>query len=307
MAFKLEPGRPVGAELVRAIREQLGEAIAANRARRASVHVRVHEGRTTCKRARAALALLRDQDRRACRREDRALAHAARTLGALRDAETAPACLRAVLEHHGPALPRRKFTPLVRALDAHRRATLPPRPEIQRTLARFAARLKASERRLAELEPGDDIAGMIDGLKRSYRRGRAGLAEAASRGGATAFHEWRKAVKAYSYQCRLLRAAWPPAMKELCDELKALGAMLGDEHDLTVLRKLLRALRRKEKLAGDDELVRATLGLIEARRDALRTHAIPLGERLFADRPRAVAERMMQWWRVAQDQPELTG
>ena len=63
------------------------------------------------------------------------------------------------------------------------------------------------------------------------RRGRPATAED--------FHAWRKATKDLWYAVRLFEPAWPGPLDALAAELHALSQLLGDEHDLTVLRGAL--------------------------------------------------------------------
>lgn len=81
-------------------------------------------------------------------------------------------------------------------------------------------------------------------------------------------------------------------MKEVGVGLKTLTSLLGDEHNLTVLRNELRRLRKKSRLDISEDLFAATVGLVERRREELHREAIPLGERIFSDRPRAMAARI---------------
>lgn len=305
MSFRLDPTQHTGSEIVRAARDQLGEAMKGVGNRRKPIAGRVHLARTRCKKTRAALRLLRAQDRARFRAENGALGSAARKLSKLRDADATIACLEALLTHYAGEMPRRKFSPVIRALEKERKRTIPNKADIEEALTRFAHRLAASDTRLAHWEPEDDTERMMADHRRTYRRARAGLRGAKELGTATAFHEWRKAVKAYSYQCRLLRAAWQPAMKEFCVGVRTLASLLGDEHDLTVLREELRRLRKKCRLDVPEDLFAATVGLVERRREELRREAIPLGERIFADRPRALAARISEWWRVAREQPTV--
>jgi CHAD domain-containing protein len=207
----------------------------------------------------------------------------------------------AVLKHY--AIPPQKFRAVRAALVAHRRAVTPTRVEIERTLHTFVLRLRKVVQRLDGWESDADFPAIAADFGRTYRRARRALQAIEAKPTARFFHEWRKATKAYFYQCRLLRTLWPPAMKELGDELKQLASILGDEHDLTVLRDRLRQLSRKDKLEIDDDTRTGILGLIATRRSELRAEAIPLGERLFADKPRVVATRVTRWWRVAQEHP----
>jgi CHAD domain-containing protein len=304
MAFKLDPTGAISGEIIRVAREQLAEAAKYVRRRNEPIADRIHAGRTTCKKVRAALKLLRRQQRVMYRGENRSLRDAARKLSRLRDAETTLLACRTFLESCTPG-EKRKFAPLERALTARRRAALSPRSAAERTLSRFAEQLEKAEVRVGCWELKEDLAAVVADHRRAYKRARAGLTGIQELGTATAFHEWRKVVKTYSYQCRLLRAAWPPAMKELRDELKQLGALLGDEHDLTILRKTLKRLHRKHALKIDDDTLAQALAAIEARRAALRDEAIPLGQRLFVDRPRVIAARLAQWWQIAQQEAAM--
>lgn len=303
MSFRLDPTQHIGAEIVRAARDQLAEAMKGVRNRRKPLTERVHLARTRCKKARAALRLLRAQDRARFREENGALGSAARKLSELRDTDIMVVCFDALLKHYAGEAPRRKFSPVVRALQEEQKRTMPEKADIEDALTRFAHRIDASDTRLAQWEPEDDMERVVADHRRTYRRARAGLHGAKELGTATAFHEWRKAAKAYYYQCRLLRAAWQPAMKEVCVSVKTLASLLGDEHDLTVLRNELRRLRTKSRLGVSEELFAATVELVARRREELRREAIPLGERIFCERPRALAARMAEWWRVAREQP----
>jgi CHAD domain-containing protein len=303
MSFQLDPTQHTGGEIVRVAREQIGNAVKSVSNRRKTLSERVHLARTRCKKTRAALRLLRNLDRERFREENRALASAARKLSQLRDADAMLACLAALLKHATTGMQRRKFAPVTRALHADRKRATAKKADAETALRRFAARLGQSNARLTNWAPSDDAESMIADHRRTYRRARAGLEAAKELGTATAFHEWRKATKTYYYQCRLLRAAWPPAMKEVRVEVKALARVLGDEHDLTVLRNELRRLRRKARLNVQGDVFTATIVLVEDRREELRREALSLGERIFAERPRALAARIAKWWRIACDQP----
>lgn len=302
MAFALDPRYPAGNETIRAAREMLAESGHAARRREATPGVRIHGARTAAKRARSAVKLLRGTDRAEYREENRRLRAALLTLSELRDADATPASLQDLVRHYQRALPPGKFDPLMRAFRASSGSTAESRKLAEAALAEFLALLEEVDARLSRWIPNSDPAVILDEHRRAYRRARAGLTGAKELGTAKAFHAWRKAVKVYLHQCQLLREAWPPVMKAQRKELKHLNRILGDEHDLSVLRKDLRQRRAKGGLdIVDEETFATAIQLIEARREELRAVALPLGERLFADRPRAVMARMSQWWRVAQE------
>ena len=81
----------------------------------------------------------------------------------------------------------------------------------------------------------------------------------------------------------------------MSDQAHKLSELLGDHHDLSVLAF---DLRDRPGLAGGGEGSAAIVGLIEARQEELLEAAIPIGERLYADRPKAFVERLGAYWRA---------
>ena len=89
-------------------------------------------------------------------------------------------------------------------------------------------------------------------------------------------------------------------MKELVKELDGLADLLGQEHDLSVLRRKLRRFYRKGELAVNNQTFAVVLNLVEDRRRDLRTETIRIGQRLFAEKPRSLARRLSRWWKLAE-------
>lgn len=108
-------------------------------------------------------------------------------------------------------------------------------------------------------------------------------------------HEWRKRVKYHWYHCRLMRLAWPEAMKVRADALDALGDDLGTDHDLVVLIETLRA--------EATDIAPAALGAVQAlaatRSRKLRADALKRAPRLFAETPKALSRRLSAQWSLA--------
>ena len=136
-----------------------------------------------------------------------------------------------------------------------------------------------------------------DGLLRTYRRGRKALRIAYETPTAENFHEWRKRVKYHWYHLRLLRELWPAPMKPLAAEAKRLADLLGDDHDLAVLRE---TLVRDADTFGSASLIEALRALGKRRQDQLRTESKPLGWRLFAEKPGDFSRRMQRYWCAAE-------
>jgi CHAD domain-containing protein len=127
----------------------------------------------------------------------------------------------------------------------------------------------------------DDWEAVGPGLRRVYRQGRNRMADAAAAGTAEARHEWRKRAKYLWYQLRILEPAWPAALSGMVGEADRLSDLLGEEHDLAVLRARLGSLTAGAEGAAIDELC----ARIDRRAKGLQTQAFSLGQRLYAERP----------------------
>lgn len=102
-------------------------------------------------------------------------------------------------------------------------------------------------------------------------------------------HEWRKRTKDLWYQLRILRNAWPPVIYETAEQAHDLADLLGDHHDLAVLAEDLTA----REIAGDRD---AAKDLIDRRQGELLKCAFEVGERLFAEKPKAFGTRFEAYW-----------
>ena len=111
-------------------------------------------------------------------------------------------------------------------------------------------------------------------------------------------HDWRKRAKDLWYHLRLLKPFSPAIIGGHADEAHRLADLLGDDHDLALLRETL--------LGGGGEVpvdVEAVIGLIEHRRDQLQAEAMQVGERLYAERPKAFRRRMHRYWKATRRGP----
>jgi CHAD domain-containing protein len=284
VAYSLDPGESLGDGLRRVVVE---------RARAAAAHLReeeeparaVHEARKRSKEARAALRLLRGSlGAEADRAARDALRSAARRLAPARDAEATAATLEKL--RHAQRLLRRERLPAEEALAARRRAAA------ERLTAGFRDEVAAVFEGAAAALPEVAYAGgdAVEGaLARLYRRGRRAMRAARTSGGEDDYHRWRHDAKDLWYAVRLFEAAWPGPLAALAEELRSLSLLLGEEHDLTVLRTTL--------AATEPPLLTSRLARAIARRQRrLRQEAQGAGERLWAERPQAFAARIRTYW-----------
>jgi CHAD domain-containing protein len=155
-------------------------------------------------------------------------------------------------------------------------------------------------RRIEEAKPaiadwaleGEEFELIEDGLRRSYRRGRKRFAETAPSPTAEHVHEWRKRVKDLWYHLRLVRGARPGALGKAAGRAHELSDLLGDHHDLEVLRD---DAARRRGVVGSEDL--ATLDhLVERRQGELLGAARALADKLYDRKPKRFVGRIGEYW-----------
>lgn len=282
--YALSPGSPPGDEVrriigeeARFIKDQLQSAL--------DREVAVHQSRKSIKRLRALLRLVRPgvaED--AFRQSNVSLRDAGRRLAPIRDATVR----RQLMEQLSEEVAEEDLSDL-RAVVA---AAAEPVNWIEATrdvIASLERLMQDSESwGLAAL----DDASLAGGMRRVYRRGRAELLAAQSAGveAGEAWHEWRKRVKYLWHHVQLFTPAWPELLLPTAEALHALSDALGDRHDLDILVDVV------EDAGVATEILRLEL---DGRRVTLTNEAIALGSRLYAERSRAFAGRIYQYWRAA--------
>jgi CHAD domain-containing protein len=164
--------------------------------------------------------------------------------------------------------------------------------------------LRRERKRLARWLPrGDGWWVLGSGVCAGYKRARRRMAAAYETPSGLTFHAWRRAVKAHRFQVRVLRQVWPAELSARVEQLQRLGELLGQEHDLTVLAQ---TLADERSCFADDRDCARILALLERRRGELRAQARPLGERLFAERPRDLRRRLGHYLRAFRAEPPGT-
>jgi CHAD domain-containing protein len=122
-----------------------------------------------------------------------------------------------------------------------------------------------------------------------YRRGQRALAKAIDDPEPENFHAWRKRVKDLWYELRILQPLNRRVLEEMARDAEVLGELLGSEHDLEFLRARLERENGDEALS--DELAKLQK-LITKRCKRLRSDALELGRRFYAEPSKAFAKRI---------------
>ncbi len=290
MSYRLTWDESVADGVRRIAREQASEAIAAAGDRERPIAGRVHAARTRCKKLRGLLRLVGPRLGETFGRENAALRDAARPLSDARDAVVTVAAFDALVTTTKDA-DRREAAAVRGWLSGRCAAEADGSIEVR--LGPFADALWLFRERIADWPiKKDGFPTIREGLTDVYREGRRAMRKAFDTEDPIHLHEWRKRGKDHWYQVRLLRDVWKPVMDARRKELDRLADLLGDDHDLFVLRETL----------ADDAPPPADpgpfLALLEARREDLRSEVRPLGRRIYAEEPRAFRKRMRGYWQA---------
>ena len=261
-------------------------------------HETVHEVRKRCKEVRAACRLVRPV-LPTYSEENAHYRDAARRISDIRDAhaaiETFDDHLRPAAEDDG-ALDATALDGIRETL-VERRDELAATQDIEERLANVRADLVEGRDRVPDLpiatEGYDAVAG---GLRKSYKRARNRMAEAYEDPEFERFHEWRKRIKYHRYHSRLLRRDWDGAMKARPAELKELSDVIGHENDLAEFAMMMHDEELFEP-ATRAHLDQLTTGL----RSVYHRQGRPVGERLFAEHPDRLVERIGAYWEATHE------
>ena len=259
----------------------------------------IHEARKATKRLRALVRLVRrDLGDEVYLLENQCYRAAGQRLSGLRDATVLVETLDRLVECLGKDVPKSRFARVRMWLVERRDRAYGQTDSINRAVQEVVADLAQARERLEHWNlQREGWGGIRVGVQRIYARGRRDFAAAYALPSDEAFHDWRKQVKYLWYYTQILENVWPPVMQSLTEELDQLGELLGQDHDLAVLRTTVLA---EFPRAG----ATATLMALERRigevRSRMQGQARLLGERIYVERPREFTRRLRGYWRVWQ-------
>ena len=259
----------------------------------------VHEARKDLKKARSAIRLARGGiGGKRYRKANRGLRDAGRALSGTRDADVRSETLRRLRDTFSDELSVATATAIEAAIEEAERAAGAGAGggDPSEVAARAASEIERVGAAVARWELSTDGWKLVGpGLERGYRRGRLEFRRVLDGPTPEAVHAWRKRAKDLWYHLRLVRRSWPVVLEATIAEVHELTDLLGDHHDLTALRDHLRSRAIGPADADRDAEI---MELIERRQEQLAEQAIPLGERLYAEKPSAFAARNAGYWRA---------
>lgn len=303
MGYCVKARRKPEAEITRLLEEQVARAEAAIGSSSALPAERARQARVACKKIRGVLRLIRHHDLDTAKQWERLFRQAARTLSEVRESGAVLSTFERVQSEVNGKVNGRSLYVARRALSSE---TAESRTEDTRVAVAFKAFSRALDRGSSRLRKGTllhsaesaTLDWAANGFERGYAQARRSFKQALQQPSAATLHRWRKRAKIHAFHCALLQAAWPAMMEPWHEALKQLGASLGYERDLGLLRDRIHESLTAQ--AESDARVHSLLKWIEHRRVILRKEAFSLGARLFAEKPKVVTRRVAGWWLASQ-------
>jgi len=288
---RFDPAAPLADEVRSAAHALAAEAAEALRAGGAPGRA-VHIARRRCKQTRALVRMIeRPLGRSRAAHENTTLREIGRRLSGMRDADAVVATAERIA-HRRPAL-RPMLEPFNARLQARRDELWIAFAERDRVwvLAELDAfALRADRWPLEEL----GWSSAVDGIARSFRRGRDSARAVAHGGSSADVHELRKRTKDVRYQIELVRDLWRPVLGGTAEGLRELVDELGVFQDLRLLDDAVRT--DGDPSWSDDDRASFAARIHERLADS-RRRAERLAGKVYAEEPKAFARRLRTYAR----------
>ena len=299
MEYRLKQGESAPEGVRRMAAEQLDRALGYLGCQDGERDKHIHEARKATKRLRALVRLVRrDLGDEVYALENQCYRDAGQRLSGLRDATVLVETLDRLVESLGEDVPQSRFARIRTWLVERRDRAYGQADSIDRAVQEVIADLAQARERLEHWNlQHQGWGGIRVGLRRIYARGWRDFAGAYALPSDEAFHDWRKQVKYLWYHTQILENIWPSVMRAQAAKLDQLGELLGQDHDLAVLRT---TVLTEFPRAGATATLRALERRIDGVRSRMQARARLLAERIYLERPREFSRRLGGYWRVWQ-------
>ena len=297
MAFQLERDESVPDGIQRLILEEVENIATQLTGPTIDRDLGVHEARKSCKRVRAALRLVRDEIgknkfiKENCRYRD-----IARKLASERDSWVKIEVMDRLIPRDDNTLPNGAFVNfrnrLVQDYDATCRRERGDKTKIPMVLESIQESTKLL-RNLPIKNKGFSL--IRSGLRRTYARGQSGMLDSDLNPVPENFHEWRKRVKYLWHQIEILFNLKPEELGELAIRLHILADILGDHHDLVILKET--AFEYSEEFKDEREMM-IFVNSIDSKRLDLENQAKFLGRQLYDRSAKDFCDDLEKYWLI---------
>ncbi|MBD2231282.1 CHAD domain-containing protein [Phormidium tenue] len=256
----------------------------------------IHNTRKRLKKGRSLLRLVRKSiGEKTYRRENDQLRRIGQALAPARDGAVYQKTLADLINVYGVSLENKGISELKDSLTNLYKSELKALLERDNAIAPILVDLEASQARLSQLTLHQTGWKAISkSLEHIYRQGQDRFHAAYKDGSDEAFHDWRKRAKDLWYNSCLLKQIWPPVMEALGSEAQYLSELLGDGHDIAVLKHFLQHC--PSEVALSDTPSQVLVPLLVHRQDKLHRQAKNLGNKLYSEKPKTFIKRIHSYW-----------
>lgn len=270
--------------------QELGEGI------RANPEQAIHSTRKRLKKGRSLLRLVRhSMGEKTYQRENNQLRTIGQALASARDGAVYQKTLDNLIKTYGISIENKGLAELQDSLADLYQSQLKVLSDRDHAIAPILANLEASKVRLSQLTLHQrGWKAISKSLEKIYSQGRDRFHRAYKNGSDEAFHEWRKRVKDLWYDSCLLKQVWPSVMDAFGSEAHLLSELLGDDHDIAMLRHFLQ--NPPPKIVISETLLTVLMPLLAHRQEKLRWQAKNLGKKLYVEKPKPFIRRIYSYW-----------
>lgn len=288
--YRLKPDEAAGKGMKRIALRQIKRALEELEQARSGDEKRVHDLRKRFKRLRAALRLVRDDiGKRKYRSRNSDFRNAAHAFNDVRDARVLVDSLGRLAEH-SDELPGEVLGRFRELLEGRAREAFDRARDADQTFESVEEMLKRGRRKIGDWRvDAGDWRELGAGLERVYRQSFQGFAAATISQSTENLHEWRKRAKYFWHGLQIVETVWPEGMAEFGDDVHELTNLLGDDHDLAMLQRVVDEAGDVMGAQRDSEAVSHA---IAKRRVALQSEAIETGRRVFREDSSAIKRRI---------------
>jgi len=296
MSFELKRDAPIPKQIRRLAYKRIDKALRVLGRNTLSLNdPAIHTARRRFKEIRGTLRLVRDElGEKTFQRENRTYRDAGRPLSMVRDAKVLLDSLDGLIEHfHGRVKPQH-LSPLRRSLLAKRRNIRKRVLQKDHAVSQIVEDLREAKKRVKDWPLKKRGWKAIEGgICRVYKEARQAMKSATAKNSDENLHEWRKRTKDLRYELELLAPVWRETIEPLVEQAHRLTDLLGDDHDLCVLRDVV-----EKEMDSDDSIDKELLlALIDERRTSLQEEADELGRKLCAEGASQFVKRLKKYWK----------
>lgn len=298
MAFRIRPSRNFHREFQRVTRSQLNAAIRTLEQREGGIHEAIHAARKRFKRIRALYRLIESDAGNFRRQENARIRDMAGGLSTVRDATALVETLD-YLQSQTSQQDELRSLQAVQTSLRERRDIIAENCEqdLELKLAAAIETCRTALSKLDELDLDSDRNRTGRRLEKVWgkqlRKAQHALSACHETRSENAFHELRKCGQVYWMHLAIFSDLWPSAFAAKKQEAKNLVAILGHEHDLSVL---LQTINEDPALVCDSDSLAHLFAAIIRSQQELRETALAEAKRVFNDDPEREAAIIETLW-----------